>query len=74
MVHFSERSTVTANCSTETQIEMRDGTNTSQGGLRSGLDVSHRHAVLGDDQVLPEVSAQDQLPGGNCIKLGLPGK
>ena len=26
MVHFSECSTVTANCNTEEQIEMRDGT------------------------------------------------
>ena len=26
MVHFSECSTVAANCNTETQIEMRDGT------------------------------------------------
>ena len=26
MVHFSECSTIAANCNTETQIEMRDGT------------------------------------------------
>ena len=26
MLHFSEFSTVAANCNTETQIEMRDGT------------------------------------------------
>ena len=42
----------------------------NQGRLRPGLHVPHRHAVFGYDQVLPEISAQDQLPDDPVAILG----
>ena len=46
MAHFSECSTVAANCSTETQIEMRDGTvENFPELLQEDVDVQAAHSV-----------------------------
>ena len=46
MVHFSECSTVAANCSTETQMEMRDGTvENFPELLQEDVDVQAAHSV-----------------------------
>ena len=65
MEHFSECSTVAANCNTETQIDMRGGSagllNTSLGdhGLDEGLGVGH------------EVRARGRRSGGVVVVVVL---
>ena len=78
MVHFSERSTVAANCNTETQIEMRDGTvgHFPVVDVR-GVDGGQDAVVLVPVVVVVVLEAEGAAvagPGGNCIKIGLPGK